>query len=119
MKVRNKYLVAAWLFAGVFLVGLTLLQGCGNSEPSGFQASAGVRQEPVARKRQVVTASEPTRQIALPAEQTTCPLMGMAIDKSVFTEYKGKKVYFCCAGCIDGFKKDPEKYVAKLPQFSN
>lgn len=119
MKVGDKYFVAAWLFAGVFLVGLTLLQGCGSSEPSGSHASAGVRQEPVARKRQAVTASEPTRQVARPAEQTTCPLMGMAIDKSVFTEYRGKKVYFCCASCIDGFKKDPEKYIAKLPQFSN
>ncbi len=44
--------------------------------------------------------------------------MGMAIDKSVNTEYKGKKVYFCCPGCIAEFKKNPEKYVAKLPQFS-
>ncbi len=42
----------------------------------------------------------------------------MAVDKNVHTEYKGKKVYFCCAGCIAGFKEDPEKYIAKLPQFS-
>ncbi len=51
------------------------------------------------------------------AEQTTCPIMGGKIDKAVFTEYKGKKVYFCCPGCDKTFKADPAKYISKLPQF--
>ena len=50
-------------------------------------------------------------------EQTICPIMGNPIDKSVFTEYKGKKVYFCCPACIEEFNKDPDKYIAQLPQF--
>jgi YHS domain-containing protein len=53
------------------------------------------------------------------AEQTTCPILdGNKIDKNVFVEYKGKKVYFCCAACKSVFEKDPEKYIAKLPQFA-
>ena len=52
------------------------------------------------------------------AEQRTCPLMGGAINKSIFAEYKGKKVYFCCAGCKPRFEAEPEKYLAKLPQFN-
>ena len=52
--------------------------------------------------------------------QTVCPVMdGNPIDKNVFTEYKGRKVYFCCKACIDKFNADPEKYVAKLPQFKD
>jgi YHS domain-containing protein len=52
------------------------------------------------------------------AEQTTCPILdGNKIDKNVFVEYKGKKVYFCCAACKSVFEKDPEKYAANLPQF--
>lgn len=51
-------------------------------------------------------------------EQTICPVMGGKIDKTVFTDYKGKRVYFCCPGCIDTFNKDPEKYLPKLPQFT-
>ena len=51
------------------------------------------------------------------AEQTVCPVMGNKIDKNVFVEYKGKKVYFCCADCKAKFLADPEKYIAKLPQF--
>ncbi len=53
-----------------------------------------------------------------PAEQTTCPVRGDPIDKSVFTEYQGKKVYFCCNSCIAEFQKDPQKYIARLPQFA-
>ncbi len=50
-------------------------------------------------------------------ENTICPVMGGPVDKKFFTEYKGKKVYFCCDGCDDIFLKDPEKYLSKLPQF--
>lgn len=52
-------------------------------------------------------------------EQTLCPVMGGVIDKKVFTEYQGKKVYFCCPACIGMFNKDPQKYLHKLPQFSD
>ena len=53
------------------------------------------------------------------AQQTVCPVMGGKINKSVFATYKGKKVYFCCAGCETPFLKNPEKYLSKLPQFKN
>jgi YHS domain-containing protein len=51
-------------------------------------------------------------------EQTTCPVMGGPINKDVFIEYQGKKVYFCCEQCKADFEKNPEKYLAKLPQFA-
>jgi Cu(I)/Ag(I) efflux system membrane fusion protein len=49
--------------------------------------------------------------------QTTCPVMGGAVNRDIFTIYEGKKVYFCCPGCKPEFEKNPEKYLAKLPQF--
>lgn len=49
--------------------------------------------------------------------QKTCPVMGKAIKRDIFVEYKGKKVYFCCPDCKDTFNADPEKYLSKLPQF--
>lgn len=51
------------------------------------------------------------------SEQTMCPVMEAPIDKNIFTEYQGKKVYFCCGQCKGEFEKDPEKYLSKLPQF--
>ncbi|OHB58322.1 MAG: hypothetical protein A2Y07_08450 [Planctomycetes bacterium GWF2_50_10] len=56
---------------------------------------------------------------AAQGEQTICPVMGGKIDKNVKTEYQGKTVYFCCSGCIDTFKADPNKYIDKLPQFKS
>lgn len=34
-----------------------------------------------------------------------CPLTGEAIDKSVWAESEGRKVYFCCPTCIPPYKK--------------
>jgi YHS domain-containing protein len=46
--------------------------------------------------------------------QKTCPVMGGAIDKKVYADYKGQRVYFCCEGCRAPFKKDPEGYLKKI-----
>jgi YHS domain-containing protein len=46
--------------------------------------------------------------------QTTCPVTGEPINKSLFVDYNGKRIYVCCADCIDKVKKDPEKYIKKL-----
>ena len=45
-----------------------------------------------------------SHETALAKEQTTCPIMGGKIDKTVYADHDGKRVYFCCAGCIDPFK---------------
>lgn len=46
--------------------------------------------------------------------QTQCPVMGGAIDKSVYVDYQGKRVYFCCKGCPEEFKKNPKKYLKQM-----
>jgi YHS domain-containing protein len=46
--------------------------------------------------------------------QTTCPVLGGNINKSIYTDYQGKRVYFCCTGCIAEFNKNPGKYLPKL-----
>lgn len=46
--------------------------------------------------------------------QTACPVMPGKINKELYADYKGQRVYFCCPGCVDIFKKDPEKYLQKL-----
>ena len=48
------------------------------------------------------------------APQTTCPVMGGNINKELYVDYKGERVYFCCAGCPEAFQKNPEKYMKKL-----
>ena len=87
--------------------------GCGKEEPAA-ERSAPTGQLTAAAQEAAATAQETAEEAIL---QTTCPIMGGAINKAVFVEYQGKKVYFCCKGCETEFNKEPEKYVAKLPQF--
>ncbi len=76
------------LFAGalcvVVLLGF-LMAGCG---PSETQAKAG--------------------------PQTTCPMMGTPIDKKIFVDYKGKRVYFCCDDCPKKFEDDADAMMKKM-----
>lgn len=46
--------------------------------------------------------------------QTTCPVMGGEVDRTLHADHGGKRVYFCCAGCVEPFERDPEKYIGKL-----
>jgi len=46
-----------------------------------------------------------------------CPVSGAPVagasgmgDQPVTVEYNGKVYHLCCPGCIDEFKKNPEKY---------
>lgn len=80
---------------------------------AGLLAAANLYEEPSAK------TCCPGETAVATIKQTTCPVMDGAINKNIFTEYKGKKVYFCCPSCKDVFEKDPEKYVSKLPQFQN
>ena len=114
MNAKKKQLVTVLLLAGLLLVGLVVVDGCKKSEPK--PAAPVVSAAPVAPTVSKV-AKDAVSQVVQAVEQTTCPVMGGAINKNFFAEYKGKKVYFCCADCKEQFEKEPEKYIAKLPQF--
>lgn len=111
MNVRKICLVVAILS----FVGLFMLNGCKKSEPAP-PPTTGTMQGHEGHDHAAMTEEAATA-VAAAVEQTSCPVMGGAINKDLFTEYKGKKVYFCCPGCKEQFEKEPEKYIAKLPQF--
>ncbi|MGB8225848.1 MAG: YHS domain-containing protein [Sedimentisphaerales bacterium] len=87
----------------VLIIGVVSVNGC-KKQPSPSPA-------PVASESQ-------TQPAAPAAEQTICPVMGGPVNKDIFVEYQGKKVYFCCEACKAEFNKEPEKYLPKLPQFA-
>jgi YHS domain-containing protein/outer membrane murein-binding lipoprotein Lpp len=112
------------LLTAVVVIGLGLT-GCKKKEQPAPKAPAmeNVQKQAEEMKRTAdQTAEEAKKAVetaAAEVEQTTCPILeGNKINKNVFVEYKGKKVYFCCADCKAVFEKDPEKYIAKLPQFA-
>ncbi len=59
-------------------------------------------------------AGQKPKSLASAGAQTTCPVMGGAINKELYADYQGKRVYFCCGGCKGPFEEDPEKYLKKL-----
>lgn len=76
------------LFVGVLCLAVSagfLLTGCG---PGEGEAKAG--------------------------PQTTCPMMGNKIDKKIYVDHKGKRIYFCCDGCPKAFKADADAQMKKM-----
>jgi YHS domain-containing protein len=49
-----------------------------------------------------------------PVLQTQCPIMDGEVDREIYTDHEGKRVYFCCKPCKDVFEKDPDKYMKKM-----
>lgn len=98
MNRRRRLFGLVLLVAAASLIGLMVLSGC---------------------EKKSSTADVPGASDGASAgiEQALCPVMGDAIDKDIFVEYKGKKVYLCCKMCVSKFEKNPQDYIAKLPQF--
>lgn len=47
--------------------------------------------------------------------QTTCPVSGEKLeDKSVYADFEGRRVVFCCKKCRGTFNEDPASYLSKL-----
>ncbi len=105
---------AMFIVTSLLLVGLIMLNGCKKSEPAPSETSEKMQE----MQEHASMMSESAKEVVSAIEQTDCPVMGGAINKALFTEYEGKKVYFCCSGCKPKFEAEPEKYIAKLPQFN-
>ena len=99
MKSKTGTYTIVLVVAAVLLTAMMTSAGCKKKEP---------------------VPTTPKSTLPAPAatiEQTTCPVMAGPINKDIFTEYKGQKVYFCCAACKEKFEAAPEQYISKLPQF--
>jgi YHS domain-containing protein len=113
MNTKSMKIGTMLIVTGVLLVGLIMLNGCKKEEPTPTETTMEH-----AGHEHASMAEESVEAVTAAIEQTTCPVMGSSINKAIFVEYEGKKVYFCCPPCKDKFNADPEKYIAKLPQFN-
>ena len=54
--------------------------------------------------------------------QQICPVMtfgevGCSVTRhDIYTDYNDKRIYFCSKGCLEKFKKDPEKYLKRAEE---
>ncbi len=92
---RGTEMKTQWLWVGSLSLALLVVVGC--------------------KKKEKAEQAEQAEKTAVSAKvQTTCPHMGEKIDKSIYVDHEGKRVYFCCKMCVAKFKADPGKYVKKL-----
>lgn len=56
------------------------------------------------------------REAPSPEDVGICPVTQQPALKDYAYLHGGKTYYFCCAGCIEEFKKDPQKYISKIKE---
>ena len=95
------------LFAGILLAGAGIA-------PAGEMKMQG-HDHQMKEMHQMKGADSGTVKLRDEGTQKTCPVTGDPVDKKVFVDYQGKRIYFCCASCKTSFAKDPEKYLKKIP----
>ena len=61
-----------------------------------------------------IQATDSDNAVKATKSQTLCPVMGGKINKSLYVDAEGKRIYVCCAGCIGKIKADPKKYIKAL-----
>jgi len=75
--------------------------------------AAGCKSEPQPGKPSTAPAAVmPKTEIA----QKLCPVTGDLINRNIFVDYDGRRIYLCCDMCPAQFKKDPEKFLKKLDE---
>ncbi len=99
---------------GMMTIALVVVAGfsCGHAEHGDTKAkvfdSASVKEQST-----LVTVVDTSLSSAL-VPQSICPIMKEPINKKLFVDGAGVRIYVCCKGCIAKIAADPEKYVKIL-----
>jgi hypothetical protein len=93
---RKSIFVAAVVCASSFLTSSTVFSETVKSE----------------KKDTVATTADQKHLVA----QTTCPIQGGPINKKLFVDYNGKRIYVCCEGCLAQVKSNPDAAIKKLSE---
>lgn len=99
------------------LVGIAAITGCSQSPPPAAPPETHAAVPAPTPDADIVKDATPT-----PAQIAAYPLKTCVISDETLGEdgppydifYKGRLVRFCCDSCLDDFKKDPAKYLAKI-----
>ena len=92
----------AWIAVVLMTVAAFAVVSMAAAQTTNTNAPAKAQAEKVAKKAGKVV------------HQTMCPVMGNAIDKKLFVDHEGKRIYVCCAGCLETIKKDPATYIKQM-----
>jgi len=68
--------------------------------------------KPAPQGRAAAPAAEGAAAAARP--QTTCPIMGGAVNKALYVDAEGFRIYVCCQGCLAKVQADPKASLAAV-----
>ncbi len=86
---------------GLISVIALLSNSCGKSEKKAENEVSAKQTESIVPARPVMY-------------QTRDGLHGKLVNRNIFTDYQGKRIYFCCFISRDEFIKDPETFMTKF-----
>jgi len=88
---------------------------CGDADAAGTTCAAKKCPIATATATAATTTTAASAKTAAPAKtQSTCPVMGGEVDKKLYVDADGKRIYVCCTGCLEKVKADPGKYIKLL-----
>lgn len=70
--------------------------------------------EAAQEEQRVERAEQADRPLFQPANQTLCPVNNTPIDRSIYRDYNGKRIYFSNNDAIQTFDNNPELYMQNL-----
>lgn len=109
-----RMLIALVAIACAAIVCLPLAQaaesGCGKAAV----AAAAETEKAVAQSEQAVAQTEKAVAEVAAKAQAVCAVCGNPMNKEIFSDVDGKRVYFCCAECKAKFDADPKTYLEKM-----
>ncbi|MGD2175570.1 MAG: YHS domain-containing protein [Candidatus Brocadiaceae bacterium] len=117
-----KALLTTAALCALLLGALIVLTGCRASHydhHDGHHGTGTVQPGMAGHHAEMQPGEVPHAAGSASGEQQYCPVMGGRINENLYVDHGGRRIYFCCAGCIERFRQDPEEYLGKLDEHKN
>lgn len=106
MKIR-------WILSGIaggavlWSVGASACPGC--RDPAARPGVSDRTPPPAAASREPAAGTRAARR-----PQTRCPVMNAPIDRNLYVDHEGKRVYVCCRGCLAAVRARAAEIIRRL-----
>ncbi len=105
---RNKLTIISILTIAVSVI---LMAACDGAAENKSEQKAELKTTPSTQEQTQDQAQKALPPAKFQQAQMRDAFSGKMIDRNVYLDYQGKRVYFCCTKSRDDFKTDPNKYM--------
>ena len=108
-----------WLSFCLVTLALLMASGCKPKDDDDSNITDGDATTSASSEVEANLAKLDEADRAVATKQKTCPVSGAllgSMDEPYKVTVEGRDVFLCCDGCEGELMKDPDKYLAKLPE---